>query len=286
MGKIETQRVSLIVTKACTLNCRLCGALAPYIGMRYNPSASFLKSELDAYFNLVAKTGLVDISGGEPLLRSGSNQVLADVLRYLENTYSGQFERLRVFTNGTTVPDDALCDAFRWVSGRKPFTVTVDDYGTHSPRIPEIAERLCKYAIDFSVREYTNVAHCGGWVDLRDMSARNDDAEARALFSKCAIPQKLGCCLELMDGIISPCSVAASRYLCGLADKDSPDIVDLFAEPASMQDKLLRILNAPVFSSCTFCNGGMTDESPRFTPAEQVTTAEIEAWNQRYKMTV
>lgn len=282
--KLQTQRVSIIVTKRCTLKCKLCGALAPYIES-YHPTIDFLKSEVDAFFRIVDQTGIIDISGGEPLMRGLENDfALGEILLYLTDHYSDKFERVRIFTNGTIIPSDKLCEVFKKVSDKKPFSLTIDDYGKHSPNVDQIAKKLSLYGIDYNARDYINDIHCGGWVDLRDISITNNEATAKELFVNCAIPQKLGCCLEILDGIISPCSVAAARYICGKAGKDDNDIVDLFEDPAKAKEKLNTILTAECFTSCFSCNGGMSDDSQRFIPAEQATSTEIDELRSKYCM--
>lgn len=282
---IETQRVSIIVTKKCTLKCKLCGALAPYIE-NYHPSVEFLKKEIDAFFQIVDQTGIIDISGGEPMLRTTvSDFALGDILRYMVEEYGDRYNKLRIFTNGTIIPNSEICKVFHEISLKKPFSITVDHYGMHSPHVEAIADRLFEYKIEYNIRDYSRDIHCGGWVDLRDISLKHPDPQnAKALFSKCAIPQKLGCCLELMDGILSPCSVAASRYLCGEADKTDADILDLFSDSTQMRKKLHQILTAEYFPSCHYCVGGLSDDSQRVIPAEQATNEEIAAWKHAYNM--
>lgn len=285
LQKLQTQRVSFIVSKRCTLKCKLCGALSPYI-KSYHPTADFLRSEVDAFFRIVDHTGIIDISGGEPLMRgTDADFALGEILLYLSEYYFNKFERLRIFTNGTIVPSDELCDVFKKVSYKKPFNITIDDYGEHSPNVDKIADKLFVYGIDYTVRDYINDIHCGGWVDLLDISLSHDEAIAKELFSKCAIPQKLGCCLEVLDGIISPCSVAAARYICGKAEKDDNDIIDLFEEdPVKAQKKLIKVMTSECFASCFSCNGGMSDDSQRFIPAEQATTEDVKELQSKYSM--
>lgn len=279
-----TQRVSLIVSKRCTLKCKLCGALAPYIE-NYHPDVAFLKAEVDAFFKIVDKTGIVDISGGEPFMRGTSQDfALGEIILYLSREYQNRFEHLRIFTNATVVPTKELCQAFREVSDSVSFSITIDDYGVHSPKVREISELLKEFQIRHDIRDYSSEIHCGGWVDLRDISNNHDHATAKELYEQCAIPQKLGCCLEMLDGILSPCSVAASRYICGKAEKQDPDIVDLFMDTELAKEKLKTILQSECFTSCHFCNGGMADDSPRYLPAEQASEEEIIEFKKNHKM--
>lgn len=282
---LQAQRVSLIVTKKCTLKCKLCGALAPYIE-HYHPPIAYLKAEIDSFFNVVERVNIIDISGGEPMLRTSlSDFVLGEILLYITDCYNERFKHLRIFTNGTIVPSKEICDVFRTVSSRTSFSITIDNYGKHSPNTQKIAACLEATKVKYDIRDYSEDIHCGGWVDLRDISLKYPEIEdAKRLFSKCAIPQKLGCCLELMDGIISPCSVAAARYLCGKAEKSDTDIVDLFADREEVYAKLKYLLNAEYFPSCHYCVGGLSDDSERVVPAEQATYEDILEWKQRYDM--
>lgn len=282
--KLQIERISVIVTKKCTLKCKLCGALAPYIES-YHPSIDFLESQIDSLFEIVDKVGIIDISGGEPFIRGTLEDfALGEFLLYLVERYSSKFNYLRIFTNATIIPSDELCSIFNIISSKVPFNITIDDYGIHSPKVKHISQKLTALNIDYLVRDYSNNIHCGGWVDLRNIQINNEEAVAKKMYLNCAIPHKLGCCLELLDGIISPCSVAASRYICGEADKNDQDIVDLFADKETSIDKLYSILNSDCFISCFSCDGGMSEDSQRFIPAEQATIKDIKEFKNKYKM--
>ena len=122
-------------------------------------------------------------------------------------------------------------------------------------------------------------------MDQRDIAYKNRDLnDDIALFGKCAIPQKLGCCLELLNGIISPCSVAAARYICGDTDKTGDDIIDLNDDKIKMRKKLHGLLTAKMFESCRYCDGGLSDDARRFVPAEQATMEDIVSFKKRHKM--
>ena len=105
------------------------------------------------------------------------------------------------------------------------------------------------------------------------------------MYASCAVPQQLGCCLELLDGMMSPCSVAAARYICGAADKTDADIIDLFSEDKDgARDKLARILSADCFRSCYYCAAGLSDNVPRYRPAEQASIDEIKQFRSNHLM--
>jgi hypothetical protein len=258
----------------------LCGALSPYI-KNYSPDFQFIKKQVDSFFDIIGYVGVIDISGGEPL---SVQDLLCDLLNLLGSHYKNRYNKVRIFTNGTIVPNDKLCEI---MSTTPNFYVTLDDYGIHSTKLKQIAAKLKNYDVDFIIRDYAEEIHCGGWVDLLDMSLKNNDDEAQILYKNCAIPQKCGCCLELFNGICTPCSVVAARYICGEIDAASEDIIDLSADTDEMYTKLQNLISIDrqhAFESCRYCNGGMCDSSKRFKPAQQAAKSEIEQFISKYSM--
>jgi hypothetical protein len=285
MEFIQTQRTVILITLSCTLKCRLCGALSPYV-INYHPKFETLKCDMDAFFCIVDKTGIIDISGGEPFLCGLDDHfTLGEVLDYLCKKYIDKFEKIRIFSNGTLLPSNRLCEVFRKIASMKPLYILFDDYGHPLAQIKEIANKLDKYNIEYSVRDYANNIYCNGWIDVRDTSLKHTKEAAKELYENCAISKHLGSYQTLINGVMSCCcSTSTNRYLYSELDKDSEDIIDLYGNVEQMRKKLVDILTLnQSFSSCAYCAGGYSSKAERFTPAEQTTREEIEEWRKNHK---
>lgn len=268
------KRVGLTVSLACNLNCKLCGAYAPYILNRPFPQVGKLLEEVKKYFSIVDKVELFTVTGGEPLLYKQLPELLDGLL-----DYSNQFEKMELITNGTIVPNDDLVNVLKKY-GDKFLRFYVDNYGNDlSPKVPEIIAKLNDHNLPTMVRNNNEEdKHCGGWVDfgitgevLQPSTEKNIE-----LFSKCAYPQKLKFCFNIRDGLMTPCPAVFRRLSLG-HDVDYKEYINLNDNTLTIEQqrqKISYIYNAICFESCAYCTG-LCDDSQRYTPAEQLTPEEI-----------
>lgn len=266
-GEISLLKACLIVTHRCTLKCKLCAERTAYYQKRYHPDLEFLKEEIDKYFALVHYTMKFDVSGGEPLMRSD----LAEVMEYLLQ-YKQQFGRVRINTNGTLLPSNALLDVLKEYGVQAD--VLIDHYGDKlSKKAIEMAEVLDKHGISYILRRQdADNLHCGGWVDFGDLSEKHTEEEAKALFAKCAISNKIGFGFRIKEGIMSPCAVANQCVEFGKMASVPEEYVDLFDKATDLKEKrrkLENIFNLDSLTACRYCNGICAD-SIRYIPAEQL----------------
>jgi hypothetical protein len=290
MEYIETKKFGILITLNCSLKCKRCSVLVPYLKKKYDPPIELLRDSLDAYFKIVNKTGTIDISGGETFLcGTKSNFRLGEILEYLTATYSGRYDRIRIFTNGTTVPSDELCEVFKKISDVKPLLIVIDDYGVNSTKIDEIAEKLKHYDITPDIRDYSSKSlHCDGWVDLKPSKEKlRSKEQTKIQYSKCAWPRLLGGNQIIFDGAIFLCLLPISRYLSGMIDKSHEDIIDLLGGESieALREKQMAYLTfeEPI-DSCGHCRHGLCEDAERFMPAEQATAEDIEQWVSSHDM--
>lgn len=257
---VRIKRFCLPVTLRCNLRCRLCAERAPYYKIPYHPSLSELTAQIDTLFQTADGIELFDLTGGEPLLR----QDLPLFIRYLRERYGARIKKLRLTTNGTLVPGGPLLESLRdW--GERAHVI-VDRYRV-STKAEEAAHRLREAGIPFEVREYSDNPHCDGWVDYGDLSRKHDRAAARALFSRCMVPQ-LDFFVCLVDGVLFPCARARLLYEQGIT-ADCLDLACCGRTEAERRAALAAFLNSTNLESCAYCSG-LCQDSLRFPPAEQL----------------
>ncbi len=102
--KVYSQHNCVLVTLKCNLNCKLCLNYTPYIKQQRHFQLEELKHTIDAYFTHIDHVGLLQLSGGEPLLYP----YLQDILEYILENYKQKITVLCFVTNGTIVPKEGF----------------------------------------------------------------------------------------------------------------------------------------------------------------------------------
>ncbi len=265
------KRTSIVLSLKCNLKCKLCAAYSPYYEESANLPVSVQMDYVKKYFEIVDHVEQFTISGGEPLLYKN----LPDFLDKLSE-YSDRFDKLEIITNGTIVPSKELINCIK-PFGSKFYRFLVDNYDKSS-KIPEIRSVLDENNIPYIVRDYNSMkSHCDGWVDFgKPYTEIHNEDDAAEIFGKCSYPQKLKFLFSIYRGIFTPCAQVRNRLLLNQNVSDG-DYIDLLDDTPTVEDKRNKILSmyaTNYLETCKYCNG-ICDDSPRFTPAEQLTSEEI-----------
>lgn len=266
------ERANLAVSMKCSLKCKLCGTYSPYLSNLKQPSFDDLLEYTRRYFNIVDFTEKFTISGGEPLLFKQLPEVINSLFKYKD-----KIGELEIVTNGTIVPNDEVLNSVRKF-GSTFYRFLVDDYGSNlSTKTKEIDAVLKEADLPYVIRNYTSTdAHCGGWVDFGNAEKIHTPEEAEILFRKCSNANKLHYCFYIFNGKVLPCTMMIHRLYLG-QKINSGDYIDLMDDTLTIEQqrqKISNIYGSGCLESCQYCNG-MCDDSPRYTPAEQLTPEEI-----------
>lgn len=279
MKELNMPRACCYVTLRCNLRCKLCGVYAPYYENPYHPTIEYLCRCLDRYFEVVNHTGILVLSGGEPLLRKELHMLIDHI-----HLYRDRMDRLDIFTNGTIVPGADLLESLAPFGDK--LRVVVSNYG---PSISINAEKVVAMfsflnGAEATLRDYySEDMHCNGWVDysISRHPRKKSDEEARCTFAKCASPKKWNFIVNILNGILYPCGSLRRAIEQGLVQAGPNEVVDLFDESHTddeIRDKIAAVYSLDVLSACAYCNG-LCDDSPRYVPAEQLTPEELKNSN-------
>lgn len=266
-SKLFVERVSIIPSLVCNLNCKLCAARVPYLKVKKTLPINRLKEVTERYFEIVDSVFRLSISGGEPLLYKD----LSIYLEYLENFLS-KINEVEIYTNGTIIPSNGIIEVIK--RNKHKYFFRIDNYGQSvSTKAYQVKEILSENEIKYDLRDYySENCHCGGWVDYGDpKTVKHSIEEAYILYSKCACPQKLHFSFCIIDGIMTPCDMVHNRMELGLSISEN-EYVNLFDPSLSDEEirkKIKRLQNGNYLDSCRYCNG-MCDDSIRFRPGEQI----------------
>lgn len=268
--ELHLLKMGLIVTHRCTLRCKLCAERTPYYKNQYHPSLDYLKQEAEHYFQVVDYTMKLEITGGEPTLRTD----LPELLDFLWN-YHEQFGRIRIITNGTVRVGENLCRVL--ADYGKQADVLIDCYSNGerllSVHAAENASIFRAHGINCILREQSEQdLHCGGWVDFGDFRVPRSEEKTKENLQTCAIRHVIGGCFRIREGIITPCAVTnqlADFGILALNEKEYLNLFDSDMDIRQKKTKLYQMFELPELSSCRYCDG-MSDASERFAPAEQL----------------
>ena|GEM_PF-7012665 len=281
---IDLAHVAFYLTLKCTLRCKLCSTLVPYLTKGYHPPLESLKFDIDNLFKIVDTVQYINITGGEPLLRGGVHDIaLFSILEYLGAISSHRLEVVRIYTSATIVPTDDLCKAFQEISAKKTFWLEIDDYGHSSTKMQEVTAKLDHYSIKYKVRDYvgdSDTLYYNGWVDLHTSPDPIHHAKhAKTLFDQCACGSGGRNSIGFFDGVMLACPATSVRYMCGEIDKTHGEVIDCRGDIDLMRKKWLTLNTSPYYESCHYCKDGVCAESKRFAPAVQAIQDDVVAFH-------
>jgi len=267
---LTEKQLGIQILTPCTLNCKLCADYTPlYKKMKRHYTATFeqVAREVAATFQIYDYIEDVTVTGGEPMLHEQLYEICEDVLKY-----QNQFSKLRIFTNGTLMPDQRIVDLIKASNGK--LQIVVDHYGDElSVRTWDIKKLLADNGIELRINMYCGEEpYCGGWIDLGDIS------EYRG-YTKAWLKQMVTDChnanyknLLVFKGQLHRCSNSSFGSDLGFFSAKDNEFVDLFDTSLTLEqkkDKASKLASEPM-TSCKYCSGFSINYSARFHPAEQL----------------
>jgi organic radical activating enzyme len=266
METLKVKQVALFVTHRCTLKCKLCGNYSPYYIPPPHFSYDYLSKTIRGIFDIFDEIEKFNINGGEPLL----HPQLPEIVDFL-SLFINKINILEITTNGTIIPSDRL---LKNLTFSNKVDILVDNYGPElSTNVNRIDEAFNNFNIRHRIRTYYGAnAHCGGWVNLLDLTKKHDtDKDIENIFSKCYINSKLRC-MPVIDGKAYVCPTYKRCKDLDLISDNPDEYIDILSENISLGDKkeqARNFYNRKYFTACAYCSGFCAD-SPRFAPAEQL----------------
>jgi hypothetical protein len=266
METLKIKQVALIITHRCTLKCKLCGNYSPYYSPPPHFSLEYLSKVISNIFDIVDIVEKFNINGGEPLL----HPQLPEIVDYL-SLFADKIDILEITTNGTVTPGDRLLKS---LSFSNKVEILVDNYGPKlSTNIPEIMDAFSSANIRHRVRKYYGAdAHCGGWVDLSDLTKKHTtDEDAANIFSRCYLTSKLKC-MPVIEGKAYICPTYKRCKDLALISDNPSEYIDILSDTITLsvkREQIRNFYNRKYFTACAYCSG-FCEDSPRFAPAEQL----------------
>ena len=192
MDKKNTIRFLVLwVGTSCTLRCRDCCNLIPYM-----PQTSYDEEEIFKNLEYITKDIKIDtlqIQGGEPF----THKNIGKIIEYCAN--NTQISKIEIASNGTILPDDDTICILKKYSEK--VCIRFSEYKCTENKRNLIVEKLKNKGI--KAIEYDFVYGTGEWFDLGDLDTVKeiDRKEIKITYDKC--PNKS--CWTLAQNLFAGC---------------------------------------------------------------------------------
>ncbi len=237
---IYIDQICLYITMKCTLRCRGCSAMIPYVADPQHVDADRILDDLSNALDVLGRTRIVNFYGGEPLL----HPCLTGMVRALRD--EKRFEKLTIITNGTLLPDSGL---LRALQDEPRAHVRVSHYGALSKKADELVGHLLNMGISHEVTNYEY------WDSPTRIGRENNACETgvRDRFMQCAASE-----LMLLNGKAYLCAPAATLCEVGLFPESCTNYVNLRDNPnlnTELSGYVSRIHKGAYIDACRYCSG-------------------------------
>lgn len=269
---LSEKQLAFHITTCCTLNCRLCVNMMPIFkkrGIAKHIPLQQIKDEIDAVFQIYDFIEDVTISGGEPLLHPNLSEIIEHCMEYKK-----QFNVLRVFSNGTIIPQQELIDQIRQYNGRLQFVV--DDYGPqNSTKVGDIDLLFKNCNLPLRVNCYWgDNQHCGGWVDYGspEVSRNYSSKDLVAMYKNCHVAQYK--CIGVFNRKMVNCCWAIFGRELGFMPfsmEGQNQLLDILDSQTTLEEKkkIASAFGTQPLWACQYCNGFDSKQSKRFSAGIQ-----------------
>lgn len=234
-------KLNFIVTEKCSLSCKDCRALIPYVKEPKDVPFEELKEEINIILSAVDEVVDMEPIGGEPFLYP----YLAEAIEYL--TASEKVDHVVVTTNGTIAPKERLTRALQ---NEKVFIV-ISDYG-HIDKMAQVVKHFEKNNISFAVEKDMV------WFDVGDFEYRGRSKEELVEeYHNCYCQYVLK---YIWDKKIWVCPRAPRLSALGVfCDENDYQTLEV-EEPAEVtRKKIVDSFYADYAEACNYCNQGDLD---------------------------
>lgn len=243
--------VEIPITTRCTLKCKKCCFLIPYLPFKKDYDINMVLNSMDALFDCVDRIQVFRILGGETFLYKDIDKIITKAKE------AKCVSTIDIVTNGTIVPSNEI---FKIMSDSR-ITLQISDYGELSSKKEIIKEKCDEYGVKCVIRSEENKT----WFDAGGV-------EKRGRTKKELIKQKKKCgtiCRNLNEGKLYFCPRQSFGTKIGVPEIYG-EYVDVFGGDREENRKKIFSLNQKKFlSTCDYCDEG-TDSYVVIPVAEQI----------------
>lgn len=268
--KIYSMGVNCFLTTRCTLSCKACSQLTPYLKKKKDIDLDMVIQSIDDYFLHFDKVKDFILVGGETFLYND----LGYVCKYVSDKYSDRYGMLKIFSNGTIILDKSVLKILEDIDN---VCIFLSDYSPiigGKSKIKYIKHQLDKARIKCIINSnFGQTEQVSKWFDLGNPFTKKHRCldEVKKVFNKCSLV-----CNNLYDSKVFYCVPSASAYIGNIfTEINNDEYLNLAIEE---DDKLelmalknirfqLGFIPKGYVDFCMNCNGYGTSVNSKLLPA-------------------
>lgn len=247
-NKLCVSNLNINITEFCSLKCRNCSALNPYIKDKKNYSKKEIKYILDLYFKWVDNVCILGLLGGDAMIHPQFNEILELVGEtYYKNK---KVNNLEVYSNAVITPNEYSIKLFQKFNVIYRFT----DYGEYTngkQKCREIVDLLEKYNIRYDWAKFKHWADCGYPQESNGLIGHK---ELEAFYNACDRRS----CQGLLGTKLFYCGMAIGADRTQYCKAEEGDYFDLNGNvnKRELMEFMLGFNERGYIEYCKKCNGG------------------------------
>ncbi|MCI8981299.1 MAG: radical SAM protein [Hungatella sp.] len=268
VNKVYFQDITILVTERCSLRCKKCAPMYPYLKNPRHRTLEQVKADLDQLFTHVDYVWDLIFTGGEPFI----HPQFYDIIKYTINNYMEKFGHIQIISNGTVVPKTEILEIM--AGRRKDLYVSVSNYmpflksGCLKRKFSECIRSFNEYKVSYELNGSENWVDFGFADNIKTSKKIEDKQYLSRFFDDCN-----SSCRAFYKGHFIYC-VPAFYSDIAINDKEEMDYDnDNFYFPEGSAELLewsLGFNNKGYLDMCKLCNGYITINSNFIKPAEQL----------------
>lgn len=258
---LYVSNLNINITEYCSLKCRKCSALNPYIIDKKHYNLREIERILSIYFKWVDEVSILGLVGGDAMVHPQFN----DILRFVGETYYGKkVHHIEVYSNAIIIPNEYSLELFKKYNVIYRFT----DYGaaTHGKQKPtEIVHILKRNNIRFDCAKFTMWSDCGYPQKSNGITKDN----LKTFYKMCDRRS----CQGLLGSKLFYCGMAIGAQRAGYCMASATDYIDLDQKEINkreLMEFMLGFNEKGYIEYCKMCNGGPNINKHFVIPGEQL----------------
>lgn len=247
-NKLCVSNLNINITEYCSLRCKNCSALNPYIIDKKHYSKEEISHILDCYFKWVDNVSILGIIGGDAMVHPQFNEIL-DFIG--EQYYKKKVNNLEVYSNAVIPLKEQSLKLFQKYNVIYRFT----DYGKNTfgkQKCSEIVKVLEKHNIRYDWAVFEKWSDCG--YPQESNGLRNEE-QWRNLYKSCDRRS----CQGLLGTRLFYCGMAigADRTnYCQAQESDYFELKQSDINKKELMEFMLGYNDRGYIEYCKKCNGG------------------------------
>ena len=236
-NRLHRRLLVLITNYDCTLKCKHCGNLVPYIKNKERYDVDVLKKDIDNLSDVLF-VNHVQLQGGEPLLHPQLDKIIEHLSK------SKLTRHINMATNGTLTIPDKMLKTFRDCK----VNIKCATYNTKHQKIQKLKQQCEENDINLHIFDVSNST----WFDFGGINTTKDNNNIRVQkrFDGCGYKT----CYTLSDGLFTKCSRAPTGHLTGLHPFYPTDHVNVRKNKNTLKHRLKLFLdNKHFLGACRYC---------------------------------